>query len=292
MKGSTQLKSVTLNKTPNLTRFLSTKTTITLQKGVQKIRVVGQVGGFNFDRMIIGDATSGGGGSDDIFWFRNVATGKFLGEGASSAQPVVMHDETGNNSRQWQIVEVSGTNFINIDNMESGIIRATGAGFATGAYLVVSTTKAPPATDGDKVWTSHYNETDKTYRFEAGTSGRFLYHSENGNVITTAVDDTDARSKWQVLATSQPLSVSNVELLETSLRVYPNPAKDNFTLKLQNINSAKVKIYNMLGKVVYEKATNNGIIKVKSNHNLSSGIYFIKALADNNKVYQTKLIIK
>ncbi|PWG06729.1 BNR-4 repeat-containing protein [Polaribacter aquimarinus] len=292
MKGSTLLKSITLNKTPNLTRFLSTKTTITLQKGVQKIRVVGEVGGFNFDRMVIGNATSGGGGSDNIFWFRNVATGKFLGEGTSSAQPVVMHDATGNKSRQWQIIEVSGTNFINIDNMESGIIRATGAGFATGAYLVVSTTKAPPATDGDKVWTSHYNETDKTYRFEAGTTGRFLYHDENGSVITKAVDETDARSKWQVLPTSQPLSVSNEELLKTYIRVYPNPAKDNFTLKFQNINNAKIEIYNMLGKVVYKNATNNGIIEVKSGHNLSSGVYFVKALAENNKVYQTKLIIK
>lgn len=291
MKGGTQLKSVTLVKTPNLTRFLSTKTTITLQKGVQKIKVVGEVGGFNFDRMVIGDAISSG-GSDNIFWFRNVATGKFLGEGASSAQPVVMHDATGNNSRQWQIVEVSGTNFINIDNMKSGIIRATGAGFAAGAFLVVSTTKAPPATDGDKIWISHYNENDKTYRFEAGTSGRFLYYNESGNVITTAVDDTDARSKWQVLPTSQPLSVSNEELLKTSIRVYPNPAKDNFTLKFQNINNAKVEIYNMLGKVVYQNATNNGIIEVKSGHNLSSGIYFVKALAENNKVYQTKLIIK
>ena len=291
MKGGTQLKSVTLVKTPNLTRFLSTKTTITLQKGVQKIKVVGEVGGFNFDRMVIGDAISSG-GSDNIFWFRNVATGKFLGEGASSAQPVVMHDATGNNSRQWQIVEVSGTNFINIDNMKSGIIRATGAGFAAGAFLVVSTTKAPPATDGDKIWISHYNENDKTYRFEAGTSGRFLYYNESGNVITTAVDDTDARSKWQVLPTSQPLSVSNEELLKTSIRVYPNPAKDNFTLKFQNINNAKLEIYNMLGKVVYQNATNNGIIEVKSGHNLSSGIYFVKALAENNKVYQTKLIIK
>ncbi|WP_298878606.1 BNR-4 repeat-containing protein [uncultured Polaribacter sp.] len=291
MKGSTQLKSVTLTKTPNLTRFLSTKTTITLQKGVQKIKVVGEVGGFNFDRMVIGDATSGG-GSDDVFWFRNVGTGEFLGEGASSAQPVVMHDAAGNNSRQWQIVEVSGTNFINIDNMESGIIRATGANFATGAYFVVSTTKAPPATDGDKVWTTHYNETDNTYRFEAGTSGRFLYHNESGNVITTAVAYTDSRSVWQVLPTSQPLSVLNEELLETSLRVYPNPAKNNFTLKFQNINNAKVEIYNMLGKVVYQNTTNNGLIEVKSGHNLSSGMYFVKALADDNKVYQTKLVIK
>jgi hypothetical protein len=293
MKGSSQLKSVTLVKTPNLTRFLSTKTTITLQKGVQKIKVVGEVGGFNFDKMVIGNPTTGGGGgSDDIFWFRNVATGKFLGEGSASAQPVVMHDTTGDNSRQWEITKVPNTDFVNIDNMSSGILRATGANFAAGAYAVVTTTKPSPATDSDKVWTSHYNAANDTYRFEAGTSGRFLYHDENGSVITTAVDDTDARSIWQVLPTSQPLSVSNDNLFGSSIKIYPNPAKDGFTLKLENINNAKVEIYNMLGKEVYQNSTKKGVIQVKPGHNLPSGMYLIKVLADNNKIYHTKLVIK
>ena len=297
MIGSTILASMSLTTTPNLTVFKGTKATITLQKGVQKIKVVGEIGGFNFDRMIIGGDVNGGGGggnqgSDDIFWFINDATGQFLGEGPSSAKPVVIHEASGNASRQWQIVEVPGTDFVNIDNMQSGIIRATGGTFVEGAYAVVTTTKAPPAADVDKVWTSYYDEFDNTYRFEAGTSGRFLYQDENGNIITAAVEDTDARSKWQVLPTSQVLSLSNEELLETSFRVYPNPVKDNFTLQFQNINSAKVEIYNMLGKIVYKNTTKNGIIEVKSGHNLSSGIYFIKALADNKKVYQTKLIIK
>jgi hypothetical protein len=293
MKGATQLKSVTLVKTPNLTRFLSTKTTISLQKGTQKIKVVGEVGGFNLDKMIIGDAASGGGGgSDDIFWFRNVSTGQFLGEGSAAAQPVVMHAQSGGDSRQWEITKVPNTDFVNIDNMSSGILRATGANFAAGAYAVVSTTKVAPAADSDKVWTSYYNETDNTYRFEAGTSGRFLYHDENGNVITTAVDDTDSRSKWKVLPTSQSLSVLNEEFLESSVKIFPNPVKENFTIQFQNINNAKVQIYNILGKVVYENSTKTGVIEVEPGHNLPSGMYLIKTLADDKKVYHTKLVIK
>ena len=292
MKGTTQLKSVTLNKTPNLTRFLSTKTTITLQKGVQKIRVVGEVGGFNFDRMVIGDATSGGGGSDDIFWFRNVATGKILGEGASSAQPVVMHDAIGDNSRQWEVKEVSGTDFVNIDNMNSGILRATGAGFAAGAFLVVSTTKPSPASDGDKVWTSHYNESDKTYRFEAGTSGRFLYHDENGNVITKDAEETDKRSKWEVAPTSQPLSVSNEELKGSSIKIYPNPAEDSFTISFKDISNIKnVEIYNTLGKLVYQNEQINDVLEFK-NTSLKTGVYLVRAFSRDNQIFHSKLILK
>ena len=298
MKGTTQLKSVTLIKTPNLTRFLSTKTTITLQKGVQKIRVVGEVGGFNFDRMKIGNPTNGGNtgggneGSDDIFWFRNVATGKLLGEGASSAQPVVMHDAIGNSSRQWEMTEVPNTAFINIDNMQSGIIRATGGAFEAGAYLVVTTTKASPATDSDKVWTPHYNQSDKTYRFEAGTSGRFLYHDANGAVVTKAVEDTDTRSKWQVSPTSQPLSISDQAVSQGSIKIYPNPAKNNFTIKFQNIDNVKnVEIYDILGKRVYQNSSLTNVLKIE-NTGFKSGIYLIKTLLGNNKVMHTKLLVK
>lgn len=282
MKGATQLKSVTLRKTPNLTRFLPTKTTITLQKGVQKIRVVGQVGGFNFDKMKIGNVTSDGGGgnegSDDIFWFRNVATGKFLGEGSSSAQPVIMHDATGNSSRQWEMTEVPNTEFINIDNMQSGIIRATGDAFAAGPFLVVTTTKPSPATDGDKVWTSHYNQADNTYRFEAGNSGRFLYHDANGTVITKAVEDTDARSKWQVSPTSQPLSVDDNNTDETEIRLYPNPTKGDLNVLVPSfLNKLEVEVYNIQGKLVKSSSekVNNGKVTLATN-NISNGIYFIK----------------
>ncbi|WP_159951830.1 BNR-4 repeat-containing protein [Polaribacter septentrionalilitoris] len=299
MKGSTLLKSVTLTKTPNLTRFLSTKTTITLQKGVQKIRIVGEVGGFNFDRMKIGNVTSGGGdtgggneGSDNIFWFRNLATGKFLGEGGGSALPVVMHNEAGDNATRWEITEVPATNFVNIDNMNTGILRATGGGFVAGAYFVVSTTKSSPAADADKVWTSHYNETDKTYRFEAGASGRFLYYGEDGNVITTSVPDTDARSKWQVLPTSQPLSVSNEKLLESSMRIYPNPSYGEFTIKFQNADTIKnLEIYNILGKQVYQNSSVNTVLKIDSAR-FAKGVYLVRAISKGNKAFYSKLIIK
>ena len=291
MKGSTQLKSIALRATPSLTRFLGTKSTITLQKGIQKIRVVAEVGGFNFDRMIIGGQPTTNQGSDNIFWIRNVATNKFLGEGSSSAQPVVMHDVVGDNSRQWEIKEVSGTNFINIDNMNSGILRATGTGFSGGAFLVVSTTKPSPSTDADKVWTSHYNENDKTYRFEAGTSNRFLYFHENGSVITTDANESDARSKWQVLPTNQSLSVSNKKLIKTSINIYPNPAQDIFTVKCQNLRFVKVEIYNILGRLVYQSSEKSNVIEVK-NIRLETGVYLVKALLDGNKVYNSKLIVK
>lgn len=294
MKGSTELNSITLVKTPSLTRFLSTKSTITLQKGVQKIKVVGEVGGFNFDRMIIGNPAAGGGdeGSDDIFWFRNVATGKFLGEGSSSAQPVVMHNTSGDKARQWEVIEVTGTDFVNIDNMQSGIIRATGPTFEAGAFAVVTTTKAAPATDADKVWISHYDDNDDTYRFEAGTSDRFLYHGEDGSVVTTSAPETDERSKWELLPTSQRLSVWSEELNVPSIKIFPNPSDGKFTIRFQNMDTIKnLEIYNVLGKRVYQNSALKSVSEIESS-GLTKGVYLVKAFSKDNKVFHSKLIVK
>jgi hypothetical protein len=302
MKGATQLQSITLRTTPNLTRFLGTKATINLQAGIQKIRVVGEVGGFNFDRMKISGGQSGGGGETEVeegvYQLVNVATGKFLGN-ANTAQPVIMGDSGEGIDRKWVFVKttVDGTDYYNIDSKDGGILRATGANFAEGAFLVVSTGKAPPAVDGDKIWTTHYNEVDETFMFEAKNSGRFLYHQTDGNCYnlleTTDFDEGDPRSKWQVIGTGGPLlSVNNHELKTASIKVYPNPAEDVFTIALQNINNAKIEIYNILGKVVYQNSTKNGVIKVEHGGNLPSGIYLLKAKADNNKIYHTKLVIK
>ncbi len=299
MKGTTTLKSITLRTTPNLTRFLGTKTTITLQKGVQVIKVVGEVGGFNFDRMKITNGEGGGGDDEGIYKLINVATGKYLGAGPSSSQPVVMRDTGDSQDRKWKFTAstVDGIDYYNIDSEDNGILRATGGGFTAGAYLVVSTTKESPAVDTDKIWTVHYNSSDNTFSFEAKNNNRFLYHHTDGNCYNllkgTDFAEGDQRSKWQVVGTGGPLlSVNDYDLKRISLKVYPNPASDEFTIAFQNINNAKVKIYDLLGKVVYQNATSNGFIEVKQGHNLPSGVYLLKALADDNKVYHTKLVIK
>ena len=294
MKGATQLKSVTLRTTPNLTRFLGTKTTITLQKGVQKIRVVGEVGGFNFDRMKItnGDGT-GVTDNEGVYKLVNVATGKYLGS-AASARGVVMHDLGEGTDKKWQFTPttVDGTDYYNIDSEDTGILRATGSGFTT-PYLVVSTAIESPATDTDKIWTVHHNTTDNTFRFEAKSSGRFLYHDSDGKVYNSIVPQTDTRSQWQVVGTGGPLlSIDDYDLNTASLNVYPNPAKESFTISLQNRDRVEIKIFDLLGKVIYQTSTHNGIVEVTHCQNMPPGVYLIKALTTDNTVFHTKLVIK
>ena len=228
--------------------------------------------------------------SDDVFRLRNVATGQFLTDAGSSATAVSMTNSGEPTNTHWTFVE-SGSYF-NIDSETLGILRAPGANGPGGAYVVVSTTKAAPASDTDKTWTIHHNETDDTYRFESRTAGRFLYHNADGSVTHSIASADDDRSKWDAIPTSQSLSVSDNLLDNASLKVYPNPAKNIFTIALSNISEADVIIYNTFGKVVYKEKTNTGDIKFDNNNNLTPGIYLIKAISGDSKVYHTKLIIR
>ncbi len=225
--------------------------------------------------------------SDDILRLRNVATGKFLTSAAASATSVTMSDSGEAQNTHWTFVQ-SG-DYYNIDSETLGILRAIGS---TGA--VVSTTKSAPATDTDKVWTIHETATENVFRIEARNNNKFLYHEEDGSVTNIVVaDESDTRSHWEAIPTSQSLSIDDEEMLTSSIKVYPNPAKENFIIELSNLNSSKVEIFNLIGKLIFTKEVNEKKIQINNYNRFKQGVYFVKVTTkDNNKVYRKKLIIK
>ena len=223
---------------------------------------------------------------DDIYRMRNVATGKFLTDSGVSATPVTMTDSGEATNTHWTFTE-SGA-FFNIDSESYGVLRATGSGFAGLPYAVVSTGTGAPSSDSDKVWTVSRDFSDDTYRFEAGNSGRYLYHEVNGSVTNITASETDDRSKWEVIPLSQSLSIHDNELSSSRIKLYPNPSVERFTISFKNMKGVKVSIYDVLGKVVYQNSTNKDSLVV--DNDLKSGVYLVKVIDDTNKVYHTKLV--
>ena len=224
-----------------------------------------------------------------VYSLKNVATGKFLKDAGVSATPVSVSDTDDMQNTHWTFVE-SGSLF-NIDSESFGIIRATGSSFSGGANAVVSTTKAAPASDGDKVWTLHYNDSDETYRFEAGTSGRYLYHDASGNVTNISTGENDDRSKWKAIL-KESLDLDKNEVLSSKVSIYPNPTNSNFIIDFNSVKNAEVKVMNMLGKTIYKSKTSKGSIKLSREDGFSSGLYIIQVLDENGGVSNKKLIIR
>ena len=75
--------------------------------------------------------------------------------------------------------------------------------------------------------------------------------------------------------------------LKENLIVYPNPAKEQFNVKLKNKTIKSISIYSVTGKLLI--TTNNTNIKTQ---NLSKGIYFLQITDSENKVYSEKIMIQ
>lgn len=229
----------------------------------------------------------------DVFRLRNVATGEFLADEGGWANPLSMKDSGEDTNTHWTFVTtiIEGVEYYNIDSETNGIIRATNNTFSN-PYSVVSTGKASPADDADKRWLVHYYEADATYRFESNNNSLFLYHDQDGGVYNKNVPESDDRSVWKAISTSEILSATDKEILQSSVIIYPNPAKDKFTIAFKNLNEVRVEMYNVLGEVMYSATTNKNSIEIGPENNFKSGIYIVKVLADNQKIYVSKLFIK
>lgn len=221
--------------------------------------------------------------SGTVYRVKNLATGKYL---MSSGSNIVASDTGEGSDKEWQFVkaEVPGENFYNIDSEVKGTIRFTGSSSDPG---LVSTSWASPIAVSDKIWTIIPHD-DGSYSFETNNRKRYLYHNIDGTVNHNS--NTDDRGKWLVESTS--LSFDDLNLFIPSVKVYPNPANESFTIALVNIAQADVIMYNITGKIVFRDRITDDNIKIENNNRFSPGLYFIKVLAHDHNAYHAKLLIK
>lgn len=153
--------------------------------------------------------------------------------------------------------------------------------------------------------TNNQNQHFKKIGFGDGTNYRLQKRNEpaysidggtganNGQNVKLWVNRSSITSNqvWVFKAVGT-LSTNNFNIASPSVVIYPNPANTKFTISFKNLNNADVTIYNVLGKQVYTKKINGGSIDIENNGKFKSGIYLIKATADNNKVYHTKFVIQ
>lgn len=220
--------------------------------------------------------------SGSIYNLKNVETGKYL---RSSGSTIIASDTNEGMDKEWSFVksDVPGFDYYNIDSEVKGTIRFKGG---ASTPELVSTSFAAPNQAVDKIWTVIAND-DGSYSFETKNQGRYLYHAEDNTMTHSSRNDD--RSKW--LVESSILSVANQEFIKSFVRIYPNPAKDRFTIRLKNSSGIKgIEIYNILGKRIYQKKPKGDILIVENNR-LTKGVYLVKVISKVNKVHFSKLVI-
>jgi len=76
---------------------------------------------------------------------------------------------------------------------------------------------------------------------------------------------------------------------ELFVNIYPNPNNGHFSVDLRSFSSSDIEIYNAANQLVFAKADNNGIQRIKLD--LIPGIYFLRLIEENNKISTHKVLI-
>ena len=74
---------------------------------------------------------------------------------------------------------------------------------------------------------------------------------------------------------------------------YPNPASNfvNFDVEMQNVQSASIAIYNMMGQEVVRQDINDSHVSINVS-DLTDGIYFYSLIVNNETVKTNKLVVR
>jgi len=83
-----------------------------------------------------------------------------------------------------------------------------------------------------------------------------------------------------------------IPLDHVSIHIYPNPAQENVTISLSNLEGGKIDIYSLTGTLLkgmmIEKGRHTAIVNISG---LSSGIYLV-SIQTGNTMVNRKLVIK
>lgn len=117
---------------------------------------------------------------------------------------------------------------------------------------------------------------------DASVSNVILFNNE---LYFTADDSVSAKGNELWAYQDPSLQVEDLNLLDTSIVLFPNPANTYFEIE-SKVTLEKVEVYSLQGQSVKSFAPQNQY----DISNLASGIYFVKMQANNSKL--TKRIIK
>jgi len=119
-----------------------------------------------------------------------------------------------------------------------------------------------------------------------GSTSQSYTVTQNGN-YTVVVTDSNGCS-----ATSAPFNFTNLGIStlnqDNSVIIIPNPNNGKFFIETGNLHLTEIKIYNIIGEIVYKSEFNNSEIDLSTK---TKGVYFVQMVLEGQIVYK-KLIIQ
>ena len=138
----------------------------------------------------------------------------------------------------------------------------------------------------------------------SGTIAGYSYYvTQSQEVIPN--DGNDDQVMWFSVLVDDPMgringdittAINDLEFSSSEILLFPNPTKDQLTIKLNNTTRTKIEyleVYNMSGQLLQihaeNKSSKNAFEWQLNTANFPSGMYIIKISADNG-FYQSRFI--
>ena len=125
------------------------------------------------------------------------------------------------------------------------------------------------------------------------SAARAVYGSVTGERIKTQ-PETIPQPVFALGKKEKPSNTYNSGLIdEGGIQVFPNPASELITLKLENVEAKTVRVTNTLGQIVFEQNDGNLIVEplnIKVS-DWAKGAYSIYVLKTNEEVVRKTLLI-
>nr|WP_233150281.1 T9SS type A sorting domain-containing protein [Pontibacter sp. BT310] len=96
--------------------------------------------------------------------------------------------------------------------------------------------------------------------------------------------------KLQVIVTQQQPTATPEELAAATYLIYPNPARDKFTVQAEA--PATLHIYSLQGKLLLEQQLQPGTTEVRKPENATTGLYFYSLTTQSGHKKTGKLVLQ
>lgn len=129
-----------------------------------------------------------------------------------------------------------------------------------------------------------------TYLWSNGATSQNLNNVSTG-VYSVIVTDANGCTSSGVFFVSNISGVASQPVDASVINLYPNPAREVFTLDAGGMTIEKVEVINMLGEVVYAAETNTAKVEITTN-DFSNGLYFVRMYINGERVTKRVEIAK
>src|SRR5690554_3037026 len=142
--------------------------------------------------------------------------------------------------------------------------------------------------DADVDWSSDVCSSDLEQLLSSDARLAVRINKEFKTNVLSNQNEGKPMFSWDVIPYDEVLSVGDVEIKQSDVKIYPNPATNQLNIVWDEIDVKEIKITSFQGKTVKSLSANGvkGDLKIDIN-DLSPGIYFVNV---GNTVH--KLIVK